>query len=348
MPTAEELLMMGERVSTRVATGIHSHPTLKLGRRPDDYSKPKLDLTHLAATGDFSMVPARADYLSSFNGWWKMLGNGPDDRVAPGFTGAGDCNAVRYFNTRLMLTGSYPGTPDKTLYDMLWELYKTQNPDFDPLGDPNVNGPGSNADGGMATDELLDYLHKNGGPDGGRVVAYGTIDPTNIQAVERAIALFGFVWVDILVQAGNMEEFNQGKSWTNTGETPEGGHAVLGGGYDPRRKFETWTQEATFSDSFWTGRVGGDPLVSRVYVVIFEEHATKQFINSVSGQTLAEDYTALTGKSIVWPGQPTPSPSGDPDSVLAAAAKEFLQHHHTGAPLAMAKSLRAWLTAKNL
>jgi len=210
---------------------------------------------------------------------------------------------------------------------MLWELYKTQNPDFDPLGDPNVNGPGSNADGGMATDELLDYLHKNGGPDGGRVVAYGTIDPTNIQAVERAIALFGFVWVDILVQAGNMEEFNQGKSWTNTGETPEGGHAVLGGGYDPRRKFETWTQEATFSDSFWTGRVGGDPLVSRVYVVIFEEHATKQFINSVSGQTLAEDYTALTGKSIVWPGQPTPSPSGDPDSVLAAAAKEFLQHH---------------------
>lgn len=191
---------------------------MKYGRKPDDYSRPKLDLTQLAADGDFSMVPATQENISpEIRTKLQMLGNDV----------AGDCEAARWANHRLLMTGSYPAN----VMDAVWSLYQTQNPQFNPGGDPNVDGPGSPQDQGMSTDALLDYLHKNGGSDGAKVIAYGTINPANIQAVERAIALFGAVWVDILVQPGNQREFHQKQPWTDTGEQPEGAHAVLSGGY---------------------------------------------------------------------------------------------------------------------
>ena len=265
-------------------------PTLSLGRRPDDYSRPKLDLTSLAATGDFSMVPAAADYISSLLGRWAMLGNDV----------AGDCEAVRWANHRLLMGAGYP------TQEMVWSLYRTQNPDFDPAGDASTNGPGSAADQGMATDVTLDYLHKSGGPDGAKVVAFGTLSPANPVAVQRAIAMFGAVWLDILVQPGNMREFAHRAPWTNTGERAEGGHAVLGGGYSPGWLAVTWADVVELTDSFWTGLVPEGALVERVYLPIWPEHATKEFIASQGAQQLAADYQALTGRKLVWPDPPAP------------------------------------------
>ncbi len=275
-----------------------SHPRRKYGRVPDDLSKPKLDLTELAVHGDFSMVPAAQDNVTQkIKSQLAMLGNDV----------AGDCEAVRWANHRLLMTGAYPTAPGKTTQDLVWEVYKTQNPHFDPDGDPNVNGPGSQDDKGMSSDRLLSHLHKVGGPDGVKVLAYGTIDPTNVQAVERGIALFGGVWVDILVQPGNQTEFDRHEPWTDTGETPEGGHAVLGGGYVPQRRILTWAAEATLADTFWNGVADGYHLVERVYVVIWPENATKAFVQSAGAATLAADYHALTGKTLVWPS-PAPAP----------------------------------------
>jgi len=265
---------------------------MKLGRNTDDYSRPKLDLTELAASADFSMVPPSADYRPAAQ--LQMLGNDV----------AGDCEAARWANHRLLMTGAYPAS----VMDDVWAVYKTQNPNFDPNGDPNTTGPGSPADGGMSSDQLLSYLHSTGGPDGSKVVAYGLIDPRNVQAVERAIALFGGVWVDILVQPGNQTEFANRQPWTDTGEQPEGGHAVLADGYVPQRRFLTWADETTFADSFWNGSTQEGPLVERVYLVIWPEHATKEFIASQGAQQLAADYQALTGKTLVWPDAPTPTP----------------------------------------
>lgn len=268
----------------------------KYGRTKDDYTRPKLDLTAFAASADFSTIPPIADYLAELHGGWQMLGN----------DAAGDCEAVRWANHRRLMGAAYPPI------SQVWQVYKTQNPDFDPNGSSSTNGPGSDADRGMSSDDLLDHLHKNGGPDGVKVIAYGTIDPQNVQAVERAIGAFGGVWVDILVQPGNQDEFDRGQAWTNTGEQPEGGHAVLAGGYVPQRKFITWAAETEFADSFWAGKVGSDALVERVYLVVWPEHASRRFVQSETGQLLASQYQALTGKTLVWPGAPTPTPTPTP------------------------------------
>lgn len=278
------------------------------GRKPDDPTRPKLNLTDWASSADFTMIPATADYLAALGGGWKMLGNGPDPEVGPSFTGAGNCNSVRVANSRRLIGAPYPDLA------WVWELYKTQNPSFDPLGDPNVNGPGSNADGGMATDSLCDYLHKTGTPDGVKLVAYGVIDPTNIQVIERAIGAFGGVWVDIAVLDANQSEFGSGLPWTNVaGSRVDGYHAVLSGGYVPQRKFLTWASETEFDDSFWNGTASdGTKLVQAVYLPIWPEHATHEFINSETGQLLAAQYQALTGRALVWP-TPDPSPTPPPD-----------------------------------
>lgn len=268
--------------------------TYAKGRRPDNPARPKLDLTEFAASADFSMIPTTVDYLAQLGGGWEMLGN---DR-------AGDCEAVRWANHRRLMGAAYPPQ------DQVWEFYKRQNPDFDPNGSPDTNGPGSPADGGMSSDLALDDLHKNGGPDGVKVVAYGTIDPQNVQAVERAIGAFGGVWVDILVQDGNEVEFGNGQPWTNTGEDTNAGHAVLAGGYVPQRKFITWAAETEFADSFWTGRTpSGQPLVEQVYLVVWPEHATHEFITSETGQLLADQYQALTGNTLTWPDTPPTPPA---------------------------------------
>lgn len=312
--------------------------TKRTGRLPDDPSRPKLDLTRALAAADFSMVPATLENATAIRSLLKMLGN---DR-------AGDCEAVRWANHRLLLTGAYPRSEVQTTQDMVWSVYETQNPRFDPNGGDQT-GPGSDYDQGMSSDKLLDYLHKTGGPDGVKVIAYGKVDPTDVTAVERAIALFGGVWVDILVQPGNQTEFDEGKPWTNTGEQPEGGHAVLGTGYVPERRVLTWAQETTLADSFWSGvlnRYGH--LVESVYVVIWPENATREFIASTSASILAEDFEALTGKPLVWPSTPTPAPTPAPtpqldaDAELRAALTKFL-HRLAGVPAYLRKAAEDWL-----
>lgn len=286
---------------------------MSYGRKPDDPTRPKMDLTAWAAGADFSMIPPTADYLAALGGGWRMLGNGPDPEVSPTFSGAGDCNAARVANSRRLIGAPYPSI------DWVWQLYKTQNPSFDPNGDPAVNGPGSSADGGMATDTLCSYLHHIGTPDGVLMVAYGVIDPTNLQAIERAIGAFGGVWVDIAVLAANQSEFGSGLPWTDVAGSPvDGYHAVLGGGYVPQRKFITWGQETQFDDSFWNGTASdGTRLVQQVYLPIWPEHATHEFINSETGAVLSAQYQALTGQPLVWPTPPAPPapPQPIPDPV---------------------------------
>lgn len=286
--------------------------TNKLGRTSDDLTKPKLDLTELVSAADFSMVPTTDDRLASYVHQMLMLGNGPDTMFGAGFEGFGDCEVARVANNRLLLTGEYPATVGSPLVKWIVDLYKTQNPDFELTG---PNGPDSDADGGMSSDVLLDYLHKTGLPDGTKVVAYGTIAVSEVQAVERAIAVTGgSVWFDVLVQPGNQNQFAAGQPWTDTGEQPEGGHAILGGGYIPNRRAGTWAAEVSLAESFWENNV------ERVYIVIWPEHCTETFLASESAATLAAQYEALTGKPLVWPTPPTPvTPPAPPTPVTPPA-----------------------------
>lgn len=291
---------------------VNQHPSRKTGARRvtnEAYDQ-------VMRFGDFrrkaavSLPPLfDADYLKSINTKLRMLGNDQ----------AGDCEAVRWANHRFLITSALTDTPHYPSQDDVWAIYKTQNPGFVP--GTGAHGYGSDDDGGMDSLKLLDYLHKNGGSDGVKVVAYASVDATNAEEVAAAIDTFGALWVDIVVLGGNQTEFDDQKPWTNDGSQPEGGHAVLGAGIKLHPvtsvaeyvDIATWAAETSLAESFWSGKSGQYTLVMGTYVVVWPEHCgTRQFESGVNLATLQQVYSAVTnGKTLVLP-TPPPAPGPAP------------------------------------
>ena len=262
----------------------------KYGRRPPK-NAPALRFASILS-GTAPAHPASVDYLSKLSNW-QMLGNDV----------AGDCNAVTWANMRRLVTAtlSTEEYPDQA---QVWQFYETQNPGFDPSGSSDTDGPGSSDDQGMDVQTGLEYLHANGGPDGVRAVAFAKVDHANLDEVKAAIAIFGSLWLGVLVLDANQTEFADGKPWTDVrGSRIDGGHAIVAGGYDTNDvDFITWAKETEFAKSFWDGSVKGNSLVEEAWVVIWPEHlGTREFQEGVDLNQLKADYQAVTGKPLVLP-----------------------------------------------
>lgn len=284
------------------------HQALHYGRRKPK-NAPAIHLRSILRTTQVPVHPAMVDYLQRLVAW-LMLGNNL----------AGDCVAVTWANVRRLVTYVLTGHESYPTLAQVWQFYKTQNPNFDPNGDPNVNGPGSQADGGMDIQTALEYLVKVGGPDGVKAVAFAKVDHTNRDEVQAAIAIFGYVWVGINVTAANEQQFPN-QPWDYVPGSPdEGGHSIITGGYlgkpNADMTFITWAQEQYFTDSFWANQV------EEAWVAIWPEHlGTASFEAGVDGEALAAAYQELTGRPFPAPTPaptptPSPSPTPTPDSGL--------------------------------
>jgi hypothetical protein len=275
---------------------------LKYGRRPPKRA-PMLKLGPLL-TGIVPEHPVAADYLAELDGGWEMLGNDV----------AGDCVAVTWSNIRRLVTTILGGRGYYPTQAQVWEIYRTQNPDFDPDGTADTNGPGSSADSGMDIQTLLEYLTSTPGPDGVKAVAFAGVDPANPAEVKAAIAIFGYVWTGINVLSVNQQQFAENEPWDYDPSSPvEGGHSVVTGGYGTPgtgalggdERFITWAQETSFTDTFWASEV------EEAWVVLWPEVlGSKAFLEGISIVQLAADYKALTGKEL--PAIPAPAPSPAP------------------------------------
>jgi hypothetical protein len=258
---------------------------LKLGRRSPK-NAPAILFAHILKA--IPIHPLSEDYLSSLSGW-QMLGN---DTV-------GDCVAVAWANMRRFLSTELTGKEDYPDQQEVYEIYKTQNPNF------------PNQDDGMDIQTLLEYLIKNGGPDGAKPVAFAKVDFTNLDEVKAALYIFGGILLGVNVQKENMADFDAGRPWDyHPHGTLDGGHCVLAGGYLSQSKndvrFITWAKETAFTDNFWSN------LAEEAWVVIWPENlGTKQFVDGVDLQALADDYKSLTGNDLPI-SQPTPIPSPAP------------------------------------
>lgn len=275
---------------------------MKYGRRP-----PKRALSlHLGnyLTGVIPSHPAWADYLAALNGGWQVLGNNQ----------YGDCMSVTWANSRRLVTATLTGQVDYPSLDQVIAFYKTQNPAF------------PSEDNGMDMQTALETLVNEGGPDGVKAICFAQIDPTNVEEVKAAIAIFGFVYVGVNVQYHNMNEFDLGMPWTwSVSDGVDGGHAILTGGYGTPgpgalggdERFITWGQETSFTDEFW--QYG----VEECWVVIWPEHlGTKEFMEGVNLQDLAADYEAITGKVLPLPAPPpAPAPAPAPEPVPTPTPK---------------------------
>lgn len=311
------------------------------------------DLLRPATKAAVPAHPVSQDNFTPLGGGWAMLGNDV----------AGDCVSVTWANIRRLMT-HLAGAERYPSQDEVWALYKTQNPHFDPNGDPNVNGPGSPADGGMDIQELLDHLVKEGGPDGVKALGWAKVDLTDLDEVKAAISIFGYLWTGIVVQEAQMEQFNDEQAWDWVSGSPEdGGHSVISGGYTGQPsgdvEFETWMQETAFTDNYW--RHG----VEEGYIVIWPEHTgTAEFQEGIDLSVVAADYTALTGDPFPAPvpsPQPSPTPTPVPpgptpepadglaaDLALVNAVRHFVneRHHLSHEDRHVAAALDTWIAAR--
>lgn len=296
------------------------------GRRKPQPGRQALQLGP-SLTGIVPAVPASADYLAELHGGWQMLGNNI----------AGDCVAVTWANVRRIVTTLLAGRDVYPTQEQVWEIYKTQNPDFDPAGTAATNGPGSPADQGMDIQTLLEYLVTTGGPDGVKAVCFAAVDPKNAAEVKAAIALFGYVWTGIVVRQVNQQEFAEGQPWDYAAASPvDGGHSVVTGGYGAPgagplggdERFITWAAETSFTDAFWAN------CVEEAWVVVWPEHlGSADFLAGVNITQLAADYVAITGQpfpAVVTPPKPAPpEPAAVPGNALTeliTKLEEVLAH----------------------
>lgn len=261
--------------------------THKLGRRPPK-NAPAIRFASIA-TGQVPDHPAAADYLSHLGGGWLMLGN---DKY-------GDCVAVTWSNLRRLVTATLTGHEVYPDQDQVFAFYKTQNPGF----------PGE--DNGMDIQTALESLVKDGGPDGVKAVAFAKVDHTDPDECKAAIALAG-LWTGINVDDAQQEQFSAGEPWDVVpGSAEDGGHSVLTGGYGAGgsgalggdERFITWAEETSFTDAFWQRQV------EELWLVIWPEMlGTVEFEQGVDVAKLAQEYAAITGKTLVVPDPPSPAP----------------------------------------
>ncbi len=297
--------------------------TLKFGKKPP-LQKPALRLRSLL-TGVVPDHPPAVDHLAI--GGWQMLGN---DRY-------GDCVAVTWANIRRLLS-RLAGAEYYPDLEQVLELYKTQNPGF------------PNQDEGMYIHLVLDHLHKTGGPDGVKPIAFAKVDHTDEAEVEAAISIFGYLWTGFSVQDANMDvdwrnkqpfDYHPGSGWA-------GGHSVIVGGYDSDhvaadQTMATWARHTGFTENGWRN------LVDEVWAVIWPENlGTTQFQEGIDYQKLAAAYLSLTGREL----PPLPAPVTDPvDAALAPPLKAWAYSRgfskFTKAGKAAAAS-REWLQRKGL
>jgi hypothetical protein len=286
-----------------------------LRERPADHG-PSLKLAQILS-GVVPAHPLIADYGASIHDW-DMRGN---DQF-------GDCVAVTWANNRYLITkflaehGYYPSVAQ------VFELYKTQNPNFRPDPDNPVE------DNGMVIQYCLDYLRKTGGPDGVKAVAFAEVDTNNLEEIRAAAAIFGGLWYGVSVSAANQDQFNLGRPWDYVrGSRNLGGHAILGPGYDPDIRFVTWAEETEFTENFIRNQMG------EAWVVIWPEHfGTKAFQQGVDLAALKAAYKDLTGKDL-----PTPTPTPGPGAATFLGATPEVDQRIRSAATRAKLTPAAWL-----
>lgn len=239
--------------------------------------------------------PPYVDYLAHLGGQWNMLGNDV----------ASDCVSVTWANFRRLVTATLTNHTDYPSQEQVWQFYRTQNPNFDP--NSATNGPGSSSDNGMVIQTALGELHRNGGPDGAKPVAFMRVNVESPDEIKAAIAILGAVWTGVNVYTNNQDEFSNEQPWQYIpGNALDGGHSVLTGGFGTTlglatqltgdEKFITWADETSFTDHYWANAV------DEAWAVIWPEHlGTRGFEKGIDGKRLEQLYRQVTGRNLVLP-----------------------------------------------
>lgn len=289
------------------APPIPGAPQLKYGKR-DPKNAPALPFARYSSVTAEPVYPA-VDYLGQVD--WAGTMNGND--------AAGDCVACMTANIALLVSTVLTGTGLRATLDEVWAIYKTQNPDFDPNGTAETNGPGSNSDGGMDIQTLLEDWTKTGFTIAGQhvqLIGFLKVDHANLAEIKAAISIGGVLATGVQVAAAQQDQFPG--TWDYVEGSPiEGGHAIIDGGHLDGSgsgavdvKAACWAAEFGTTDEFLSKQM------DEAWLPITAWHlGSKEFIAGMDVATLAADITAITGQPFPVAVNPDPAPVPDPTPV---------------------------------
>lgn len=285
-------------------------PTPRLGKLPAQPARPQLKLTPVLAG---AALPAPPDAVD-----WQ------DDRIVwPMYANDtwGDCvwaeighaiNQATYYATDTEV--------EVTDQDVLKGYSDVTG--FSPNAGPSGSNP---TDNGTYVQDAMKYWRKTG-VGGHKIVAYASLDVSNLTEIKQAVALFGSISVGLNFPASAMTQFNQGEPWDVVrGAKVEGGHCVLVGAYDKDGAgLVTWGAETKMTWRFW------QKYVDEAWVYFDRDGLKKAgayFTGATSFYALGDQFAELTGDPNPVPAQqptpvpsPPPSPTPAPDPRLAQAA----------------------------
>ena len=292
-------------------------PDRKLGLRPAK-NAPALAFASFRAPG-IPAHPLAADHLSDVTDF----GLYDNDKY-------GDCGPTSVANYIKLVTKALTGVEVSVSQDDVFDLYRRSgNPGFDPATDADDNG--------VDMQTMLEALAKGGIGGGHKPVAFAKVDPSNLDEVRAAIAIFGGVLWGVTLDIAQQVQTDEGGPWDYQRSSIWGGHAVVAGAYTSAPSgtdvsVVTWGEVLGVTDRFMAHQLG------ECWVVVMQEHLDHPaFQQGVDVAQLAADYEALTGRP--FPVQPTPEPPAPgPQPVPPTPGP-------ADADVALGDALRTWLTA---
>lgn len=298
--------------------------TYRLGRLPNDPTKPRLKLASLLTT-QAPMYPENVDYLSRVKSWPMYL----NDRL-------GDCTCATVGHIIQLLSTYGQGNTETITDGQVLEAYEAVS-GYDPE-------TGANDDGAVVQD-VLNYWRKTG-VGGHKILAFAEVDIHDPQTLFAAMNMFGTIYLGIDFPNTAYDQLDAGEPWDVVpGAYSEGGHAINAGYYDVSDemwKIVTWGQVQPMTQAFW------DAYVEEAWVVISPEWFNAQGNDPTGLNTyaLGQQFQALTGEANPFPApQPLPTPAPTPasvdDEVAAWVAKWLSKSHFFYKDLQ--KELKWWL-----
>lgn len=298
--------------------------THRLGKLPAQPARPHLKLSAVLRER-LAEPPASVDWQDD-RITWPMYAN---DQI-------GDCTcaAVGHMVNQLTFYGS--GTEQEPSEDHVIAMYSAIT-GYRP-GHPST-------DTGAYCQDVLAYWRKTG-LDGHAIVAYAALDPSNLEEVKQAIAVFGTVYIGFNVTDAAEDAFDAGEVWdVKKGARNLGGHCVPMGAYDSAKKElygVTWAAEFGMTEAYW------QKYVDEVWVVLDADGLTKAaayFAGAPSFYDLGQQFAELTGEKNPIPApQPQPTPVPPPPSPPAPSPTPVLDPRLVQAW----QSMKAWASDNGL
>jgi hypothetical protein len=270
-------------VSTQTVHSARLDAELFLGKNapsaPPASAVAMSDLMSVIPAGTLPPIPAHFGTATDFTnddsanakaGSWAMLGNGPDDSVAPGFQGCGDCDWASNAHL-LMQAAKNAGRPIPPFSGLTVVDQYAAYSGYDMTTGANDNGTNM-ADGITWCQEKGFY------DDNATVYKFGqaiTIEPGNVEELWAATYLFEAVKIGVVITTAQMDQFDASPNptWDHVAGSPqEGGHSIPTMGY-----------------------IG---LISWGYRVRYTPLFIEKQMDEAHGFLLPERYSAVTGDTL--------------------------------------------------